>query len=166
MQSMRKFCDKTTVQTNTWLSFFFSSIAFIKMIIYGTGRLIKSLTILAHHVVIYVCAQQCDRAYNCYYADTEGVSPLNHEFQRAGHHSCLWHCTQDPNCKAVTQDLTRDTCQLHFEANNIACLQMLLSPGKSLWVVTEYENYFSGCKVLCMKHFVHTLSTLNEWGKR
>ena len=75
----------------------------------------------------------------------EGVTPLYHQIQRPGRHSCLWYCTQDPNCEAVTHDRTLDICRFHFEADDVPCLQMVPDPDKSLWVITEYDHLNARC---------------------
>ena len=109
-----------------------------KMDVYILRHMIYTLTILIQFGAITVCAQQCNSTNACHYANTEGVSPLFLEFQRPGHHTCLANCKQEPKCQAVTHDPILDICRLHFEADNIACLQMVPSPGKSLWVINEY----------------------------
>ena len=104
-------------------------------------------TILAHLCLRFVSSQQCDSTYTCHYEDTEGKSTLFREFLRpqSTDHTCLWYCTEDPKCEAVTHDRTRDICRFHFEADDIPCLQMLSVTGNSLWVITEYEHYNARC---------------------
>ena len=104
-------------------------------------------TILTHLCLRFAHSQQCDSTYTCHYEDTEGNSTLFREFLRpqSTDHTCLWYCTEDPKCEAVTHDRTRDICRFHFEADDIPCLQMLSVPGNSLWVITEYEHYNARC---------------------
>ena len=127
------------------VSFTFSSMAFCKMVIYCISHMIDTLTILVQICAITVSAQQCNSINTCHHANTEGVSPIFQEFQRPEHHSCISYCTQDPHCKAVTRDPTLDICRLHFEADNIACLQVVPAPGKSIWVINEYTHHHSRC---------------------
>ena len=103
--------------------------------------------ILANMCLRFTHSQQCHSTYTCHYEDTEGVSTLFREFPRllSTNHTCLWYCTRDPNCEAVTHDRTLDICRFHFEADDISCLQMLSVPGKSLSVITEYEHHNARC---------------------
>ena len=103
--------------------------------------------ILAHMCMRFAHSQQCNSLYTCHYKDTEGVSTLFREFPRPllTGHSCLWYCTRDPECDAVTHDRTQDICRFHFEADDLPCLQMVPVPGKSLWVITEYEHHNARC---------------------
>ena len=91
-----------------------------------------------------VHAQQSNSTFICQYANIEGISPLYQEFQRPGHLPCLWYCTQNPYCEAVTHDFTLDICRFHFEAD-VSCLQMTSASSKSLWIISEYDHHNAHC---------------------
>ena len=112
----------------------------VKMDSYSLRLMINIMTFVVPFGAFLARAQECNSAYTCHYADVESVSPLFREFQRPGHHSCLTYCTQDPNCVAVTLDRTLDICRLHFEADDIACMQIVSAPGKSLWVINHQDD--------------------------
>ena len=111
------------------------------------------VNILVHMCLRFAHSQECHSTYTCHYKDTEGVSTLFREFPRplSTDHSCLWYCTRDPKCEAVTHDRTLDICRFHFEADNIPCLQMVSVSGKSLWVITEYEHHNAQCSKVIIR---------------
>ena len=131
----------------------------------GLQHLWILVKILVHLCLRFVHSQQCHSTYTCHYEDTEGVSQIFREFPRpqSTDHTCLWYCKQDPKCEAVSHDRTLDKCRLHFEADDIPCLQMLTVPGKSLWVITEYAHHDARCfKVTRADTFDNELHT--NWG--
>ena len=119
----------------------FQFYCFLQMDIFFLRHMIHTLTNLVQLGAISVRAQQCNSTYTSHYANTEGVSRLYWEFPRPSHHSCLTYCAQDPNCEVVTHDKFLDNCRFHFEADDIPCLQIISAPGKSLWVITEFNHH-------------------------
>ena len=134
----------------THVSFTFSLRSFIMTGTDCIHHMLLLMTILAKLCTVFVHSQQCSSKHTCHFSNTEGVSPLFREFQRSqsAYTSCLTYCTQDLGCIAVTHDHDMDICRFHYEADNIACLDMTPSSHKSLWIIPKCEqNGAQCCKV-------------------
>ena len=149
--------DFLTNKNFTHVCYTFRSMAFFEMSVYRLPHMIDMLITLIQLGAISVSAQHCNSTLICRYANVEGVSPLFREFPRPGHHSCLWHCTHDTNCEAVTHDRTLDICRFHFGADGIACMQILPASGKSLGIITEYDHNNARCyKVTYLDKYLYS----------
>ena len=141
----------STCKSQMWQVSFTSSLrAFIMARICHLQHVLRMVTIVAYFGTVFVCGQQCSSTHTCHYENTESLSTLFLEFHqtKTAHISCLSHCTREPSCRAVTHDPAADICRLHYEADNIACLQMAPAFGKSLWVIPACDpSNVQCCKV-------------------
>ena len=109
--------------------------------------MLRIVIIVAQLGSVFVRRQQCSSIHTCHYENTKAVSPLFLEFRRpkSAYTSCLWYCTRDPSCRAVTHDPTVDICRFHYEADDINCLEMVPASGKLLWVIPDCDPKGDRC---------------------
>ena len=164
MQLNSSICLIVDYKNHPFLFYFQFHIFFLKMGIYFHRNMLDVLTILVQLSAIAASTHECYSAHTCHHVDMEGISPFFREFQRPGQYSCLAYCIQDPNCAAVTHDPTLDICRLHFEADDIACLQLLPATRKSLWIINEYTHHHSRCYVVTnLRHVLNKSLIIIQW---